>query len=236
MYCNKCQKTIENNDLFCKFCGNPIAQQQPIQNQQTFASSQTIQQPIQNQQTFGNNQTIQQPIQQTFQTQNTQNVSILAGKENITFTPEEYELLKNYVGKSFFNSYILNKTKTSSFSIFTFLFGFIYLNYRKMYKFGFAIFMPVFIIYVLLPDGVSSVMKPIFPAYTITMSILFNQLYLKKAKKDVAEIASSPISYQQKIEQAKKKGGIDILAMILSILSPFILAFIIIFLKEIISI
>ncbi len=70
MYCKKCNKTIENNDSFCKHCGNstktetninnnqPPIQYQQVQNQQTFASNQSNQThvlPNTNQQKKSNN-------------------------------------------------------------------------------------------------------------------------------------------------------------------------------------
>ncbi len=108
-------------------------------------------------------------------------------------------LIDNFIGKN------VNKILTKSFSFPAFFFGPIYMLYRKLYLYGFALwvfniimayFLPSFYMYINI--GVS-----------IALALIFNKLYLNHAHEEISKIKQSTagLSIDAIVLECRRKGG-----------------------------
>lgn len=129
-------------------------------------------------------------------------------------------LLASYIGKN------ADKLTNNSFSIETFLFGTIYMLYRKLWIYGIAYLIGSLIISFFL----SSYASLLIFAVNIYFSINFKKMYVNNAKEQIANIKKdNPNANLEELTMiAKKKGGTAIWPVIAIIALYFVFLFIII--------
>ncbi len=111
MYCKKCGKEVSEQYQFCIYCGTP----QNTEDQNVVSST--------------NNKL--DDVNQVAPALNSDHSSSSISSSN-QINNEEELLLREYIGPAY---EVINQ---SSFSILTFLEGFLYFWYRKMYLYGFV--------------------------------------------------------------------------------------------------
>lgn len=150
------------------------------------------------------------------------NSVVIETNQNINGTPAYEEIGENYTMESnaaFSNEDLLvdifigqnaNKIKNSKFSIWAFLFGVMYVLYRKMYKLFailFGISLITSLIFVFLKLNIFSLI--VGGIISIFLGIKFNDLYLKYVSNEINKIRSSNNDDQEINNICKKKGGVS---------------------------
>lgn len=125
----------------------------------------------------------------------------------------EEDLKKAYVGNNY------DSIKNGKFSIPMFFFGAYYLFYRKMWLYAFlwiAMIIGINVSSLVYHDNYFGFIPIIL---SIIMAFNFNKLYLRIVDKRVDAIKQKNLnkSNQEILEQCRKKGGVSVLAVILSI-------------------
>lgn len=138
-------------------------------------------------------------------------------------TPYNYDYGSSYISEEAFQkAYIgnnYNSIKNGKFSIPMFFFGTYYLFYRKMWLYAFmwiAMIVGINICSFVYHDSYF-VFIPII--LSIIMAFNFNKLYLRIVDKRIETIKqrNSDKSNKEILEQCRKKGGVSVLAVILSV-------------------
>lgn len=135
-----------------------------------------------------------------------------------------YDYGKGYIGEEDFKkAYVGNNydnIENGKFSIPMFFFGAYYLFYRKMWLYAFlwiAMIVGINIGSFIYDDNYFSFIPIIL---SIIMAFNFNKLYLRAVDKRVEGIKQKNLdkSSQEILEQCRKKGGVSVLAVILSVI------------------
>lgn len=137
---------------------------------------------------------------------------------NYSFGSEE-DLIKTYVGKNY------DKIKNTKFSLPTLFFGPVYFFYRKLYLLG--------ILWIILL--IMTIINPVFPAIAVIIfSTAFSHIYLNEVTKRV-RIIKEKNKHQGKdavLQICKKKGGVNKIIPLISILIIIILTTIAIYILD----
>ena len=204
--CPNCGSNINQGEAFCRNCGtkmpipqnnimNNMQQPQPINNINNINTQPTI--PMNNQQVNNG------PVT------NFDNPNI-----NTSAVQRDYEsnevLIDAYIGKN------ADNLKNKGFSWCTFLFGFLYPLYRKMWLIGFGWFAINSIVNMFL----SKLASLITLIVGIIASIQFKKWYLTHVEEEVNKIKTENPSKTQEelIAICKKKGGTTVVPVIVAIL------------------
>lgn len=202
--CPNCGSNVNQGEAFCRVCGtrlilpqNNIANnQQPFQeiNNQNVSN---VQQSVNNQ-NLGVNPTLQ-GLQQS---QNN------AGYQNNMISDDN--LIDAYIGKN------ADKLKTGNFSASTFIFGYLYVLYRKMWLLGFIWVAASIVANMFLP----SIAKYVVYFINIVISIQFKKIYLKHVKEqiDKIKIENPGKTNEQLMMLCSQKGGTTLVPVILVII------------------
>ena len=192
--CPNCGSQIIMGDKFCRVCGTNIISLQNNINQNY------------NQQILVNQQNnIQAPM--TFEQQQMTNPL----KNEPHYVPvTDDDLINEYIGNNY------KELKAGGFSFCTLFFGFIYLMYRQMYLLG--------IIWI----AINALCVKFLPTYTfivsglisISLSIMFKSLYLKKVRNKVEKIKQQNQNLDSSELRAlcRQRGGTSAAAVILILL------------------
>ena len=211
--CSKCGAVIKEGASFCGSCGTPV---ETIQNN-------TVEIDIKPTADLIDNQIPNNPVQE----QNTQTIGVQVSTQNAmdniqTFdsqtqqigedfqTSESYsddELINAYMGK---NAY---KLKKGDFSIWTLLFGNIYIFYRKMFAVGFC----WLFINLIANQFLKSASFYINLIISIIMSTQFKKMYLQHVEDKVEAIKAENkgVSREQLLSICTQKGGTTIIPVII---------------------
>lgn len=135
-------------------------------------------------------------------------------------TVSDEDLKKAYVGDHY------EKIQQTRFSVPTFFFGIYYLLYRKMWLYSFLWFVVTIICSVLTFVYDVEYAALILLAFIIAMTLGFSKLYLSTVDKRIQKIKqkNSNRSNQELLEECKRKGGVSVLAVVLSIIFIFIVS------------
>ena len=131
-------------------------------------------------------------------------------KEDIT--TEEY--YKNYIGDNYYN--FKNK-----FNIFAFIFGGLYIFYRKQYLFG-TIFILIIVSSIIFSPVIAFILH-------LLLGITFNQNYLRYSNKKARQIKMNNLnkSKEEILRMCNEKGGTSFLSAMFSIIIVLVLIIII---------
>lgn len=182
MYCKKCGKEVSEQYQFCIYCGTP----QNTEDQNVVSST--------------NNKL--DDVNQVAPALNSDHSSSSISSSN-QINNEEELLLREYIGPAY---EVINQ---SSFSILTFLEGFLYFWYRKMYLYGFV----WFILAVILTLSPISILGFVI---NIIMAIQFKKIYFDFARKKVKLLISRTpnLSFEQRKQLCRKRGRTTIAPVI----------------------
>lgn len=127
------------------------------------------------------------------------------GNQNVY---NDEELVDAYIGNN------ADKIRKGGFSGYTFLFGFFYTLYRKMWLLTVIWYLGALMVLLFLPS---------FSALTYVINLFicikFNDLYLKNVRENVnkIKIENSEKSYEELKQICAKKGGTSIVAVIIAV-------------------
>lgn len=125
------------------------------------------------------------------------------GTDDIEYLSDE-ALLRLYVGENY------EKISKGSFSLPAFLFGIYYLFYRKMYAIAIPLIVAIAASQFLIKNQTLTLMVSFVASIiALVVSLFFKKLYMKKAKKFVAELQTTNLSNSDKKRRARSNGGVD---------------------------
>lgn len=180
MYCLRCGTKIDDNTEYCPHCGANIKEEQARYNYQpreeitpTINLQPTHEEQFQYSKNYSNSTT---------------------ENNNITFSKQEEDYLKAYVGKNY------EKIKNSNFSLLTFFLGPIYFFYRKLYIEGLILCF----FFIMLPS--------LYLIGIIITAIAFKTIYLKHALQKIKTIKNTNhgLDYETILQKCRKQGGTNI--------------------------
>lgn len=177
MYCKKCGKEVSEQYQFCIYCGTP----QNTEDQNVVSST---------------NNKLDDVNQVTSVPNPDYSFSSMSSSNQIN--NEEELLLREYIGSAY------EMINQSSFSFPTFLVGFFYFWYRKMYLYGIAWFILVVILTIISPRGIG-----IFEfIIRVILAIQFKKIYFYFARKKVKLLISRTpnLSFDQRKQLCRKRG------------------------------
>ena len=192
----------------CSFCGASLINNPVEQNTNTMPQPEVFVEQVYDNQDMG--EFAQEPIYDP------------------NINPEVTGLDLNNVDDVLVNAYIkknVDKIKTSGFSIWAFLFGWIYVWYRKMHKllliwFGMNIVVSALVGLLVQPTIAAAGSFLVSLAFNIFVAIKFKDLYLKNVNNKVAIIKSknANLSQEQLMAICSKKGGTTVLPIIVLVI------------------
>lgn len=208
--CPNCGSSVNQGDAFCKVCGTklPLPQNNISNNTQQFQGVSNQQQSINTQdfQQTGFNSSLQE---------------LQTSQNNVAHTNDiinDDELIDSYIGKN------ADKLKKGNFSVNTFLFGFFYTLYRKMWLLSIIWIVVCIIADIFLPSITSYVALFI----NVIISIQFKKVYLKYVREQVDKIKTENPgkTKEQLMMLCSQKGGTTLLpVIIIAILYTILLVF-----------
>lgn len=210
MYCKNCGKNLNQGEMFCSNCGikaenenNVVGGNTLNQNQQVF-----------NQSFIGNQAPIDNVYQQTQFTQ--QNAQATIQNQQVSTIDVDQELRKAYIDK---NAEKILKGRGGS--VWLFLFGAMYLLYRKLYLYGFLYFLISFVFSYFNLGGISFIIQ-------VVLCFFFYKIYLNYVDKKILSIKKNNpnLSFEELKERCRKQGGVSYAMIALSIGILLILGFI----------
>jgi len=142
------------------------------------------------------------PQSQPTNSENNQNITPQANASSTTenTTGEDEELLKAFIGKNY------EKITTRPFNFAGFFFTSLYMFYRKMFLYGFLVFILNLIIINLIDISIISL------AINVLIGVFVNKIYLKHAKSKINKIKTSNAqkSFNEIKEICSSKGGTSV--------------------------
>jgi len=232
MYCPNCNTLNEVNDSFCKNCGTSlkmnvqnntnVGNQQSAYNYQNQLNYNT-QMNVSQQSSSYNEQNLNNSYNQGYYQMGSapQNVVTQPMNNNVTYNYNTQfqnsnvnnndDLIDAYIGKN------VDKIKSKSFSFLTFLFGALYIFYRKMWGMAF-LYMLISLFASVIPFG-SLILSIVF-------AVKFKDMYLKKATERLEKIVTdNPGKSRDELRKiCAQKGGTTLVPVILI---PLVLTFVI---------
>ena len=129
----------------------------------------------------------------------------------------EDKYIKAYIGPNY------NSIKNMKFSVPAFIFGPLYLLYRKVWNYAIAIIIISIAATFLLSDSLAELVNI---AMNVFIALKFKDIYLKQADEKTEHIQQQNLdkTTNELLELCKKKGGISKIPLILIILAPIIIA------------
>ena len=191
--CPNCGEKVNQVEFFCRTCGSKLNFN--VQNTSALNNQSNNFQNMNNM----NNQNINGIQNNNLQNMNNQNF-------NNTINDDDY-LIDSYIGKN------ADKLKDGKFCVNTFLFGFVYALYRKMWLLGFSWLAAAYILNIFLSSFSSFIMI----VFGIVISIEFKKLYLKNVREQVNKIKENnkDKSLQELANICRKKGGTTVVPVII---------------------
>ena len=215
--CPKCGSSINMGDAFCRVCGAQISTPQSgVETPQPEPTPEVVQEPIQIEPAL-----VQAPEAIPVEAPVVQNAEPVQTPQTVepNVVSESVPNVNNPVSQNendenddeLIDYYIGNKAaqfRQGGFSIFTLLFGYIYVFYRKMYLYGFLWMAIILIISFFLRQ--LAFIGPV--AIAIIMAISFKKLYMEHVRDQVNQIkAENPGSSREQLKAiCSQKGGVAI--------------------------
>lgn len=193
MHCSKCGTTIPQNCDYCLYCREPVNSHQ---NQHNYSMKYSKINPNNK-----SNKTHEEHYNYAYNYSN-------MNTQKIT-SDEDY--IKAYVGPNY------NSFKTVKFSVPFFLFGPVYLLYRKLWKYALLLLAVEPTLEYFIGDSASILTTIIW----FIISFKFNDMYLKYTEKKVTKIKERNMdkSSQEILNICKSKGGISISSIVAIIIA-----------------
>lgn len=187
--CHRCGTEVNLGEKFCRGCGVELVQPQVTPEQPQ------MNQGMMNQQQMGQPQMNPNMMSQPQMNQN----------------DGETILIENFIGKK------AKKIMSSGFSFPAFFFAPIYLIYRKMYLYGFGLWIFQTLLSVFLPK----ISQYLIIVIGIFVAIKFRDLYLKHVKEEISKIkmANPGANFDGLVALVRSKGGVNkVLGVILGLI------------------
>lgn len=214
MKCNNCGYYINNDDKFCKNCGNTVNDESckygdNISDSKYDASSCHTKQYAYSYE-YSNKQKPSYNMYSTHEEQYNYNkkYSVDSSKYNYINTTlndsGDDKYIKSYIGKNY------TQIKKSKFSLPAFFFGPWYLLYRKIWNYSFITIIISFAAKILLEENLSSLTDIII---SIVLATKFQQIYFQEAEKQVELIKQQNLdkTTTELLNECSKKGKTSIL-------------------------
>ncbi len=239
--CPKCGTNVREGEAFCRMCGTKLTPPQPTQNSTEqgtqpnnqflnnnepntgFGFQETAHQGQNNNNQFNNgmmqNNTINSSINQNINNGMTQNSGYQNSNvgQNYGYSTNNGMPQNNYVNDiDLIDAYIGNnadKLKNGGFSINTFLFGVLYVLYRKMWLLGFVWLAINIIVSMFLP----SISTYVTWGANIIISLQFKKLYLNHVSEEVnkIKIENPGKTNEQLMLLCSQKGGTTLIPVVI---------------------
>ena len=215
MKCLKCGAELVPGVIFCRNCGNRVdgANQTPVDTNQLLNSQQMVNNSVQNTNINQNNMFNQQNVGPGYTKEQTIN-------SNSIYQNVDDELLQiSYIGYSY-SEFLFGGGKSP---LWVFLFGVLYLLYRKMYLLS-AIWLAIYYAIVLFVPNITIVIAINF-IFNIIMMFLFKKIYMFHVNNQIQKIKlkNPTASKEELVGICIKKGGTS---MISSIVFVFLCVFV----------
>lgn len=232
--CHRCGTEVNLGERFCRGCGVELVQTQvtPEQPQMNpnMMNQQQMNEPQMNQNMMNQQQMSEPQMNQGMMNQqqmgqpqmnqgmmNKQQMSQLQMNQGMGNQPQmnqndgETILIENFIGKK------AKKIMSSGFSFPAFFFAPIYLIYRKMYLYGFGLWIFQTLLSVFLPK----ISQYLIIVIGIFVAIKFRDLYLKHVKEEISKIkmANPGANFDGLVALVRSKGGVNkVLGVILGLI------------------